>query len=90
MLKKIFSPRNIILAFLIVAFLAVLAGQQSVLNEKRAQYAAAKAESETLAREAAELDLKKQLINSETAEEERARKSGYIYPDEYLIDYGED
>ena len=90
MLKKIFSPRNIILLFLIAAFLVIIASQQPVLNEKRQQFAAAKADSEELVSRSEDLNVKKQLIHSESVEEEIARKNGYFYPDEYRIDYEED
>lgn len=90
MLKKIFSPRNIILLFLIAAFLVIIASQQPVLNEKRQQFAAAKADSQELVSRSEDLNVKKQLIHSESVEEEIARKNGYFYPDEYRIDYEED
>ncbi len=89
MLKKIFSPRNILLVFLIAAFLVIIAGQQGVLNEKRAQYDAAVAEKERIESETEELEIIKELAHSESSEESRARDSGYVYPDEIVIDYGD-
>ncbi|MBQ7444995.1 MAG: hypothetical protein IJS71_03530 [Clostridia bacterium] len=87
MLKKIFSLRNIIFAVIIVAFAAVIAGQQSVLNEKESQYKAALAEKKRIEKAMEELDINKQMADSEILEEERARENGYLYPDEIRIEY---
>lgn len=87
MLKKIFSPRNIIFIVIIVAFLAVLASQQVLLEQKTQDNKAAHAEQQKLADLEEKIQISKALSGSESSDEQKARDSGYIYPGEIVFYY---
>ncbi len=87
MLKKIFSPRNIVFVAIIAAFLAILASQQVLLEQKARDNKAAQEEQSRLSDLEEEIKISKELSGTESSDEQLARDSGYIYPGEIVFYY---
>ena len=58
-----------------------------MLEQKKEEYKAALAEQKRLESLIDDITTEKELAGSNSSEEQRARDSGYVYPDEIVIGY---
>lgn len=87
MWKHIFNMRMLILVVAAAALIAVIAGQQSLLESKIDEYDEAAANYEAVSTERAELDGEAASELDEEDMEDIARGEGYVDDDEIVFIY---